>query len=130
MRRNAEEFRRASGMQQVEGLPMFDPPSVPRATSEDAAGSIKPKRGAQQRLVLDSLIISHDGLTANELARALSLPGDSIRPRLWELEHCGWVARAGDTRQTEYHKAAFVWRITDAGRRAVRDNPLLRAASR
>jgi predicted ArsR family transcriptional regulator len=72
------------------------------------------------RTVLLALTISLDGLTAEQLVPATQLPPNSVRPRLWDLEQVGLVYRAGDVRRSRYGKPVQVWRITEAGKDALK----------
>lgn len=64
-----------------------EPPSVPVDTSETAALEILPRAGTIRANVL--AFIRHRGprgATEREVEHALRLPGNTARPRLWELE--------------------------------------------
>ncbi len=70
-------------------LPSFaqEPPSVAIDTSEAAALAIQPKAGTLRSRVL-SVIRGRGprGATEREIEYVLRLPGNTVRPRLWELE--------------------------------------------
>src|SRR6266550_602607 len=64
-----------------------EPPSVAIDTSEAAALAIQPKTGTLRSQVL-SVIRGRGprGATEREIEYVLRLPGNTVRPRLWELE--------------------------------------------
>lgn len=83
------------------------------ATSAAAARSIAPLVGTIRRRVLDFVRSQPDGATADEIEAALGLSGNTVRPRLIELQ--GRESDGSDRfiRQTERT------RLTHARRKAV-----------
>lgn len=108
--------------QAVEGLPMFAAPSVPVATSEDAAESVRGKVDAAHRLIR-SLLRSRN-LSTPEFRMITGWEGDFARPRMWELEgmqhieKCdGEQGRPLDQCPTRSGRTATRYRLTNLGRR-------------
>lgn len=63
------------------------PPSVPVDTSEAAAVSIAPHAARDRARILTHLrSLRSFGATCREIAVALALDENTVRPRLWELE--------------------------------------------
>jgi hypothetical protein len=76
------EFRPA-----VDLGPLFEPPSVPIDTSETAAREIRDRCARIQARVLERIVASGAfGATEREIEESLALSGNTVRPRLWELE--------------------------------------------
>jgi hypothetical protein len=68
-----------------------------RAAAHAARGSAK----AQRLLVLGALRNAGDaGLTREDLQYLLDLPGDSVRPRVWQLLQQGLIAVSDRQRAT------------------------------
>lgn len=65
---------------------MYKPPSVSVDTSVEAAVRIEPHT-MRLRSQVYAYIVTHGGATEREIEQGLGLPGNSTRPRLWEL--CG-----------------------------------------
>lgn len=78
-------------------------------TSVDAAHAIKPHVAAQRGRVLTLLAGRPEGMTAQEIEDALSLTGNSVRPRLVELREGGSVRDSGRTRKSASGRACVVW---------------------
>jgi hypothetical protein len=107
----------------TETLPLFAPlerPSVPVDTSEDAAASVEGVAGKLRREVFDC--IGHwieggwDGATCEEICDELSLEGNTVRPRLWELENGGYIVKSEQKRETHSGRPARVYVLTDKGK--------------
>jgi len=90
------------------------------ATSRAAASRAEYGAEAQREQVFACLLRrGRDGATAEELGQMLELPGDSIRPRLWELRGLNRkrpelpvrVQDSGRTRRTEARRRAVVWTV-------------------
>ncbi len=64
---------------------------------------------AQRTRILAALLDAHDGLTADDLEVRLSMSGNSVRPRLRELEAARQVTRTARTRRTRSGSLALVW---------------------
>lgn len=97
------------------GLPLFDapPPSQPTPTSQAAAESIQQVRSALGARVLAYLEQCGDhGATDREIATALSIDGNSGRPRRIELVRLGLAADSGRTRPTPRGRRSTVWVAT------------------
>lgn len=78
-------------------------------TSVDAAHAIKPHVAAQRSRVLALLASRPGGMTAQEIEDALSLTGNSVRPRIVELRESGCVRDSGLTRKSASGRACVVW---------------------
>ena len=77
-------------------------------TSHAAATSVLPKIGKRQQQVLDVLADFPDGLTSQGIALCLSLPRDSISPRMKAMCSAGRV-KANGTRKAERGIESTVW---------------------
>lgn len=95
-------------------------PSVRHAPATSRAAARRAEFGAeaQRELVFACLLErGRNGATAEELGQLLELPGDSIRPRLWELRGLNRkrpelpvrVQDSGRTRRTQARRRAVVW---------------------
>lgn len=91
-----------------------EPPSVAIATSEEAASAIRPHAATLRRQVFLALV-AYDGLTCAEVCDRLALDGNTVRPRLWELEGQGLICRTDERRPTPSGRAANVYRATAKG---------------
>lgn len=87
----------------------FEPPSNGVRTSDAAAESVAGVSAEMRRRVLEHIRSCGDhGCTAEEIEDALGIPGNSVRPRLWELRKV--PAKIKDSERT---------RPTRSGRKAV-----------
>lgn len=68
-------------------------PAAPDAHSRAAADGIAPVAGSLRARVL-ALIVARGAMTEQEVEQALGLPGNTVRPRLWELERDGAIQKA------------------------------------
>jgi predicted ArsR family transcriptional regulator len=89
------------------------PPSVPSITSEDAADAIRTALPRIRAAVLRRL--RYVALTADELEEVTTFTGNTIRPRLRELQDAGLIRRTEAMRPTRAGRQAFVYTITAAG---------------
>jgi predicted transcriptional regulator len=88
----------------------FETPSVPVDTSVAAAEAIRPSAAAIRERVADLVSRCGDfGATEQEIEAALALPGNTVRPRLWELEKAGQVVKSIKTRPTRAGRQARVY---------------------
>jgi hypothetical protein len=85
----------------------------PRATSARAASNIAPKVGTQRAEVL-SYIVERGGATDFEIARAIRMLPNSVRPRRGELVEGGYVRLTDRTRRHRGSDFA-VWEATADG---------------
>lgn len=93
------------------------PPSIPCATSEQAAELLGAAGAAHQRARVLAVLRAHpDGLTASEVEALTGISG--TRARLLELSHgvgvqrgLGLIERTAETRVVPGHRGAFVWRV-------------------
>ena len=93
-----------------------DAPHNGSETSKAAARSIAPRMNPMRVSILAALIRADpQGLTADKIERCTGMTGNSIRPRLVEMETLTWVVRDGDTRETRSGRPASVWRVTEKG---------------
>lgn len=95
-------------------------PSVRHAPATSRAAASRAEFGAEaQREQVFACLLrrGRQGATAEELGQLLELPGDSIRPRLWELRGLNRkrpelpvrVQDSKTTRRTRAGRAAVVW---------------------
>ena len=88
-------------------------------TSREAAVAAAPKSARQREVVYDALAGRRDGATLEELQEITGLPGDAVRPRLWELRGENRkrplpvrVVDSGQRRRTTSGRRAVVWLAT------------------
>lgn len=87
-----------------------EPPSSNDTTSRDAATAIKPDTNRLRALVLKHITTS-GGATCEEICSALTLAGNTTRPRIRELVLKGQVMDSGLTRPTASGRKAIVWTV-------------------
>lgn len=86
------------------------PPYVHQETSVEAAEAIKPTAGSLRAAVYEKLLdAGSDGLTDQQLQRALRLDPSTERPRRIELVDAGLVRDSGHKRLTLSGRRAIVW---------------------
>lgn len=91
-----------------------------RATSRDAAGSVRSVSGRQRAKVLRVIVeAGSKGLTDEQVCAILDLNPSSARPRRLELLDAGLIQEAGKTRLTKSGRRAIVWIATDNGKATV-----------
>lgn len=79
-------------------------------TSVEAAQKALGGSGSQRRRVFDVIRVCKErGATDNEIAEALDLDGNSVRPRRKELEEMGMIRNSGKTRNTRSGSNAIIW---------------------
>lgn len=82
-------------------------------TSREAYASLSSVRGPLRRLVygiiVENAIEGFSGCTAHELETLTKLSGNTIRPRLKELERDGFVRKGTLKRATPSGRMAIVW---------------------
>lgn len=104
-------------MAAVEELSVWDaPPSTSDENSQAAAASMIASAGTLRRVVL-SCIGNNRGIAEWDLERRLSLPGNTVRPRVWELLKAGVIRRLDEKGVTPSGRACYLYVITDEGRR-------------
>lgn len=102
-RKNAGDFGGDFG-------PLFQAPSVPVSTSEDAAIAIQPHLNRLRARVYEFIAQRREfGATCDEIEAGTSLRGNTIRPRLLELELVKRIVRTTRTRPTRSGRQALVW---------------------
>jgi hypothetical protein len=80
------------------------------ATSVEAAESVEPVRGSLQWRVWRYVNGRDlDGATAQEIERGLGLSGNTVRPRLRELEAMQLIQKTNRTRETASGRKATVY---------------------
>ena len=86
-------------------------PSVDTPTSEAAAEQVNPIDARVLREKVFQLIkcSGHKGVTDEEIQDTLNLPGNTQRPRRWELSHKEGRIRRSGTRLTKTGRQANVW---------------------
>lgn len=96
---------------------------VTQETRRAAHEGISGKAESRQRLVVNALSKSPDGMTAEELADHLLQNGairrfdmNYVRPRLTELKKVGKVICTGTRRSYRTGKQTAVWRVLNGGR--------------
>jgi hypothetical protein len=88
----------------------FAAPSSGPATSAESAGRILPDAARLRRRVYDFIRSrGAEGATDEEIQVALSMTGNTERPRRWELRRAGLVRPSGLTRKTVFGGSATVW---------------------
>jgi hypothetical protein len=99
------------------GDPHIYLPAVPRDTQTAAAAAALPRSGTQRAKVLEVIRQAGPaGLTDQEIAVALGLAENSVRPRRLELSTPGedgqppLVVDSGERRETSGGNPAIVWR--------------------
>ena len=90
------------------------PPHNNTATSIAAADAIAGDMGRLELLVL-RCVIGLGNATTEELEEALSLPGNTVRPRIWTLRQKGFVRELEGTRSTKSGRQAQVHVATPEG---------------
>lgn len=95
--------------------PDMEPPSVPVATSEEAAAALPRSRVRAMYERITGLLAAGGGLTADQIEIRLAIPGNTLRPRLKELEAQGLIFRPGRIGRTRSGRRAFVWILTTRG---------------
>jgi transcription initiation factor IIE alpha subunit len=80
-------------------------------TSQDAYRSLDDVRGKIRKRVYSVMLNLHDGATSEELERLTELSGNTVRPRLKELERDGFVFKSEDRRPTRSGRDAIVWKL-------------------
>lgn len=93
-----------------------DAPHNGTETSKAAARSIAPRMNQMRMSILGALLRAAPyGLTAQEIEQHTGMTGNSIRPRLVEMETLTWVSRGPEVRATKSGRDAAVWHVTQAG---------------
>ena len=81
-----------------------------RQTSQAAAERIEPTAHTLRAAVLRYITsCGSDGATDDEIQHALSMTGNTERPRRRELEQAGWIYVSAETRRTAAGRKAAVW---------------------
>lgn len=97
-----------------------DPPSVAVDTSEEAAEAIRCITPKLRRQVF-AAILSTGGATCDELCHTLGRGGNTIRPRLRELEDQTLIVKSDRRRPTASGCMAVVYEATAKGITAYRE---------
>ena len=97
----------------------YDKPDAPFVSTSDtsleAAETIAPHVTRIQQSVLWALHYWNAPVTAHAVAHVAKLEGDTVRPRLLELEKKGYIARHIGTGTSPSGNRADSWTLTDAG---------------
>jgi hypothetical protein len=91
-----------------------DYPSIPSDTSEAATEAVDaPKAAALRERIYDFILnAGARGATDEEIQDHLDIPGNTQRPRRWELSHKqDRIKPTGETRKTHTGRYAVVWTI-------------------
>lgn len=96
---------------------MMRPPSTPDPMSLAAAHSVEDTAPVQRYRVL-ALIDAIGPISAERISEAMGLGGNSIRPRLVELEQDGLVIKDGEGK-TRSGRRCHLYRSTLAGIKAL-----------
>ena len=95
-------------------------PEGERETSKAAARKVQVTARSTAARVL--VAIAHFGEATNEMVETFSgLDGNTVRPRVGELRNGGYIERSGATRPTSKGNDAELHRLTDDGRRKLRE---------
>jgi repressor of nif and glnA expression len=100
---------------QEPGLARADHPE----TSKEAAASVATRAHTQRERILRMLIALQSPATRECLENALTMKGNSVRPRLRELEDRRLVRRTGEHGLTSSGHKAELLAITERGRQAI-----------
>lgn len=95
-------------------LPLFmqSAPHNRTATSEDAAMKIRGVSSLLRARVFAYVVSQAEhGATAQEIEFALSMEGNTVRPRLVELREHKAIEDSGITRKTKAGRSAVVWKL-------------------
>jgi hypothetical protein len=91
-------------------------PAAPDPRSREAAEGIAPVAGSLRARVL-ALIVARGVMSEQEVEQALGLPGNTVRPRLWELERDGAIRKA-DKGTTASGRACWRYAAIEGSRAA------------
>lgn len=91
-----------------------------RDTSKAAARIVKVTARSTAARVLVG-IAHHGEATNEEIEQITGLDGNTVRPRVGELRVGGYIERTGGTRPTSKGNEAELHRLTDDGRRKIRE---------
>jgi hypothetical protein len=82
-------------------------------TSRAAAEQIEPISGKARAGILDYLRSrGAEGATADEIEQDTGISGNTVRPRLCELDDLGRISKTDETRPTSSGRRAAVWVAT------------------
>ena len=97
-------------MTRTDALPLFarEAPHNGTETSRDAAAAIREHLGRLECRVLVYIAGRADGATREEIGAALTMKGDTVRPRVAELVARKLVRENGETRRTTSGRRAAV----------------------
>ena len=104
-----QSINRFRGTHCADREPRLARPSVPVDTSEDAAASVKGLTNRMRAAIL-TFIKEFGGVTEEDVEVWLKLPGNSVRPRLWELEQMGKIVKSEDKRKNRSGRWARVYK--------------------
>lgn len=100
-------MKRAAPEDYDEEPPLFaskPPPHNGTKTSIAAAASVADKAATQRAAVLRCIASSSSAMTREEIERHMNLPGNAVRPRVWELlgknGHPVKIRESGERRRT------------------------------
>lgn len=83
-------------------------------TSRKAALDNYPRQGSQRMRILNALDM--ENATREELGERMSIPDNSIRPRVKELIEGGWIEESDHTRPTQTGSDAAILKLTNRAR--------------
>lgn len=97
-----------------DGFTVRDPPAQRHSrTSIAAAKSIKKALAPLQARVIGYLRECAAGATDEQMATALNMQGNTLRPRRIELQERGFIRDSGLTLKTKAGRSAVVWIATN-----------------
>ena len=82
--------------------------------SKEAASKVNKTLNERQIAVYHALItldVIYGGATAEQVADYLELAPESVKPRLTELQHKGWVVKTGRKGKTKMGGSCAIWAI-------------------
>ena len=86
------------------------PPSQGDENSDAAADSMESLADSKRRQVYE--LLSESGPLAEwQIERKLGWPGNTVRPRLWELEKAGRITKGPDKNFTPSGRSAWLYRV-------------------
>jgi predicted transcriptional regulator len=103
------------------------PPSVNVDTSRVAAAAIAPAARSLRLRVL-RVVAQRGGATCEEVCLLLGLDGNTVRPRLWELERAGVITKSDLRVPTRSGGKARAYRVLDAAAAEALLGPTVEAA--
>jgi len=87
-------------------------PAEPVDTSEEAAASVSPEPAGTMRQRVLALLMLGD-MTCEEVERSTGWAGNTVRPRLWELERMGLIVKSEGRKANASGRMARVYHFKE-----------------